>query len=105
MKSSHIKSLLLASALLMPLSGFAAESDSVKTEIKDSVITTKIKAEYAKDKLVSATHVKVETDNAGVVKLSGTAKTKAEADQAVTLAKNVKGVTSVENNIQIKADE
>ena len=105
MKSNHIKSLLLASALLMPLSGFAADSDSVKTELKDSVITTKIKAGFAKDKLVSATQVKVETDNAGVVKLSGTAKTKAEADQAVTLAKNVKGVTSVENNIQIKADE
>ena len=105
MKSNHIKGLLLISALLMPLGVLAAEGDSVKTEVKDSVITTKIKAEYAKDKLVSATHVKVDTDNAGKVQLSGTAKSKAEADQAVTLAKNVKGVTSVENNIQIKAGD
>jgi hyperosmotically inducible periplasmic protein len=102
--NKYIKSMLLVSALVMPLTGFAADSDSVKTELKDSVITTKIKAEYAKDKTVSATKVEVNTDNAGVVKLSGTAKTQAEADKAVQLAKSVKGVTSVENNIQVQAN-
>jgi hyperosmotically inducible periplasmic protein len=101
MKSNYIKSILLISALVMPLTGFTADGDSVKTEVKDSVITTKIKAEYAKDKQVSATSISVDTDNAGVVKLSGTAKSKAEAEKAVKLAKNVKGVTSVEDNIQI----
>jgi osmotically-inducible protein OsmY len=105
MKRNYIKSMLLVSALIMPITGFTADGDSVKTEVKDSVITTKIKAEYAKDKAVSATHVTVDTDNAGVVKLSGTAKTKAEADKAVKLAKAVKGVTSVENNIQVEAGE
>jgi len=102
MKSNYIKGLLLVSALALPLGALAADGDSVKTEVKDSVITTKIKAEYAKDKAVSATHIKVDTDNAGIVKLSGTAKTQAEADKAVTLAKGVKGVTSVENNIEIR---
>jgi hyperosmotically inducible protein len=104
MKSNYIKSMLLVSALMLPLTGFTADGDSVKTEVKDSVITTKIKAEYAKDKAVSATHVSVETDNAGVVKLTGTAKTKAEADKAVKIAKGVKGVTHVENNIEVKAE-
>jgi hyperosmotically inducible periplasmic protein len=110
-KSDYIKSMLLISALAMPLTGFTADADankeikdSPKTEIKDSVITSKVKAEYAKDKLVSAMHVKVNTDNGGVVKLDGTAKNQAEADKAVELAKGVKGVTSVQSNIQVKAE-
>jgi osmotically-inducible protein OsmY len=68
----------------------------------DALITTKIKAEHAKDKDVSATKISVDTTN-GVVTLGGTAKSKAEADKAVTLAKNVKGVTSVKNNIKVEA--
>ena len=42
----------------------------------------------------------VDTDK-GVVKLTGTAKSTAEADKAVTLAKNTKGVTSVVNEIKV----
>ena len=68
----------------------------------DALITTKIKAEHAKDKDVSATKISVDTTN-GVVTLSGTAKSKAEADKAEMLAKNVKGVTSVKNNIKVEA--
>jgi osmotically-inducible protein OsmY len=68
----------------------------------DALITTKIKAEHAKDKDVSATKISVDTTN-GVVTLGGTAKSKAEADKAVMLAKNVKDVKSVKNNIKIEA--
>ena len=68
----------------------------------DGLITTKIKAEYAKDKAVSATNIHVDT-NKGVVTLTGAAKSKAEADKAVTLAKSVKGVTSVKNEIKVEA--
>ena len=101
MQTHPFKSLLLVAMLAMPVAVYAADGDSAKTVVKDSVITTKVKAEFAKDKLVSATHVKVETDHAGVVTLSGTAKSQAEADQAVTLAKGVKGVSSVTNNITV----
>ena len=96
-----IKSLLLASALLMPIASFAADGDSVSTKVSDSVITTKVKAEFAKDKLVSMTALKVETDSNGMVEISGTAKSKAEAEKALNLAKSVKGVTSVKNKIVI----
>lgn len=96
-----IKSLLLVSALLMPMASFAADGDSVSTKLSDSVITTKVKAEYAKDKLVSATAIKVDTDSNGLVELSGTAKSKAEAKKAVEIAKNVKGVTSVKDKIVV----
>ena len=67
------------------------------------MITTKIKAEFAKDKLVSAMKIHVDTDN-GVVTLGGTAKSKAEADQADTLAKNITGVTSVRNDIKVQVN-
>lgn len=93
---------LMIAALAAPTIGYTA--DSFKEAVKDSVITTKIKAQMAKDKQVSALRIKVETDANGMVQLSGNAKSKAEADKAVALAKDVKGVTSVESRIKIKAD-
>jgi hyperosmotically inducible periplasmic protein len=52
---------------------------------------------------VSALHIKVDTENNGVVTLSGKAKSQEEADKAVSIARAVEGVVSVENNIQIAA--
>jgi osmotically-inducible protein OsmY len=98
---TNLKSLLVIGALMMPLSTFAADGDPVSTKVGDAVITTKVKAEFAKDKLVSATAIKVETDSNGLVQLSGNAKTQAEADKAVLIAKNTKGVTSVKNDIVV----
>src|SRR3954465_6079463 len=79
------------------------QAESFKEAVKDSMITAKIKAEMAKDKTVSATTIKVETDANGIVQLSGTAKSKAEADKAAALAKNVKGVSSVDNKIKVES--
>jgi hyperosmotically inducible protein len=87
-------------AALAPVAAHAAESP--REFVKDSVITTKIKAEMAKDKQVSAMHIKVDTDKDGFVQLSGTAKSQAEADKAVSIAQSVKGVVSVKNDIQIQ---
>ena len=98
---TNLKSLLIVGALMMPLSAFAAEGDPVSTKLGDAVITTKVKAEFAKDKSVSATAIKVETDSNGLVQLSGTAKSQAEADKAVMIAKNTKGVTGVKNDIVV----
>ena len=90
---------LVAAALAMPA---LSHAEGFKQAVKDSLITTKIKAEMAKDKTVSAMRIKVETDANGVVQLSGTAKSQAEADKAVTLAKGVKGVTSVDSQIKVQ---
>lgn len=91
--------------LLVPVAGYPADTDSsgssAKTFVKDSVITAKVKAKFAKDKGVSAMHIKVDTDSAGVVQLSGKAKSQAEIDRAVELARSVDGVTSVENRITL----
>ena len=108
MKRKLVTLSLLASALLLPVAGHAAaDSDSdrssPKAYAKDSVITTKIKAQMAKDRNVSALHIKVDTDHKGIVTLSGKAKSQEEADKAVSIARGVEGVVSVENNIQIVA--
>jgi hyperosmotically inducible protein len=100
--------LLLGSFIALgPVAAYSADKDtdrsSPKAFVKDSVITTKIKASMAKDKQVSATHVKVDTDDKGVVHLSGTAKSKAEADRAEQIARNTEGVKSVQNDIQVSA--
>lgn len=88
-------------AFTLPLISQAAEGDTIATELSDSVITAKVKAEFAKDKTVSATDIKVDTDSKGLVQLSGTAKTKLEAEKAVMIAKSTKGVTGVKSDIVV----
>lgn len=108
MKTKFATSLFLIGALFAPVAGFTADTDtghsSAKEFVKDSAITAKVKAALAKDKQVSAMHIKVDTDNAGVVTLSGTAKSRTEADRAVTVAQGIKGVSSVENHITVNPD-
>ena len=95
---------ILATALV-PLVAQAADTKpadkTVSTYVKDSAITTKVKAKLAAEKLSSLAKIKVETDAAGVVSLSGKVKTQEEADRAVSLANSVDGVKSVSSTIQI----
>ena len=108
MKTVLAATCFLVGSLLVPVAGNAADSDkdrsSPKAFVKDSVITTKIKAKLAEEKLASAVHIKVDTDNKGVVQLSGTAKNQAEVDKAGSIARGVEGVVSVVNNIRVAPD-
>jgi hyperosmotically inducible protein len=105
-----IMTAFVISALIAPVTGYAADAASkdkptvtekVKENVSDAVITTRIKSEFAKDKQVSVLNIKVDTDDKGVVTLSGGAKSKAEADKAVRIARDTKGVTAVKNDIVI----
>ena len=95
--------------VLSPIAAFAADADSDRTHpltfVKDSIITTKIKAKLADEKMDSLAHIKVETDSKGAVVLRGKAGTQEEAAKAVSIARLTEGVTSVESNIQIKNDD
>jgi hyperosmotically inducible protein len=94
-------------SVLAPVAAYAADSDkdrSASTIVKESVITTKIKTKLAAEHLGSAKHIKVDTDKNGVVRLSGTANNQAEADKAVTIARNTEGVKSVKSNLKIRKD-
>ncbi len=100
-------SIIVAGMLLLPVSGHAteAEKSSATEYVKDSVITTKVKAELAAEKMSSLVKINVDTDKTGIVTLSGTAASQSAVDKAVAITRGVKGVTSVRNQIKIVADK
>ena len=112
MKRQLTAAFVILGLALAPV-GFAADKaepsktekavDKVKETVGDAAITAKIKAEFAKDKAVSAMSINVDTDAKGMVTLKGTAKSKEEAAKAESIAKGVKGVNSVKNEITIAA--
>ncbi|WP_284336861.1 BON domain-containing protein [Comamonas sp. NoAH] len=79
----------------------ARNQQSVGSYVDDAGITTAVKAKFAEDKTVAATSISVETMK-GVVQLSGFAKSQAEKDRAESIARDVKGVTSVRNSIVVR---
>lgn len=95
--------------LLAPVALHAADADTDRarpmTFVKDSVITTKIKAKLAEEKMSSLAHISVDTDRMGAVVLSGKVRTQDEADKAVSIARGTEGVTSVKSKLQVKKDD
>lgn len=69
--------------------------------IDDTVITTKVKAHILAEKKLKSTEINVETFK-GRVQLSGFVGSTQSAQQAVEVARKVKGVTAVINNLHIK---
>lgn len=70
------------------------QADSAQP-VNDTWITTKVKADLMATSDVPGTEIDVDTTN-GVVKLSGTVDSKAKHDKAITVAKGIKGVKSVD---------
>jgi len=109
MKSQIATSCLIIATLLGPVAAHAEDSDKDRTHpitfVKDSVITAKVKAMLADEKMKSLVHIKVDTDAKGAVVLSGKARTQEDADKAVAIASKVEGVTSVTSHIQVKKDD
>jgi len=107
MKTRFATSLIVLGSIFAPFAAHAADGDRDKLLsrdfVKDSVITTKIKARLAEEKLSSTMRISVDTDNKGVVQMTGTAKTQSEIDRAGVIAKNTEGVTSVENKIRLSS--
>jgi len=67
----------------------------------DAAITGKVKTALIADPDVKALRIDVDTKD-NVVTLNGTADTQANADKAVTIAKGIDGVKSVDNRLTIK---
>jgi len=102
MKKLILIGLVAASAAYVPTALLAAEgSDGDHHYVKNSVITTKVKTKLAAKHMSTLTHVRVDTDENGVVWLSGTAPTKDARDLAGMIAKDTDGVASVNNNIEV----
>lgn len=75
-------------------------TDKVGGTVADATVTASINAELARDPKLSAMKIDVDTTN-GRVLLSGTAPDTASRERATTLAYSVKGVTNVENRLQV----
>lgn len=106
MKIKFATTCFVIGMMLTPVMGYAADSDTDRSGpvafVKDSVITTKIKTKLAaKTHLGSLKDIKVDTDKNGVVWLSGTAHSQTEADKAVSIAQETKGVVTVHNDIKV----
>ena len=70
--------------------------------VDDSTITAKVKSDLAQDSNVSASAVNVQTYK-GVVDLSGFVNKQSEVTEARRVAIQVPGVTSVHDNLIVKA--
>lgn len=109
METRLMTNCLVIGALLAPYAAHAVDSDSDRKHpmifVKDSAITTKIKAKLAAEKMANLAHISVETDRNGVVVLSGTVKSLHEADKAVRIARGTDGVKSVSSKLQIVKGE
>ena len=77
-------------------------STTMGEKIDDAVITTSVNASFAQDTDLSAIKINVDTKD-GIVTLNGPAPTAAAKDKATVLAKQVKGVASVNNQLVIRA--
>ncbi len=69
--------------------------------IDDSVITGKVKAAVFNDPALKSAEINVETFK-GSVQMSGFVESQTDINKAVVLAKNVKGVTNVKNDMVVK---
>ena len=69
--------------------------------IDDSVITTKVKAEILEEPGLKSAEINVETFK-GVVQLSGFVSSQASINRAAEIARSVKGVKSVKNDMRVK---
>ncbi|MFC1896434.1 BON domain-containing protein [Thermodesulfobacteriota bacterium] len=92
--------------LLMLIVTFAAcastrTQESAGEYVDDSVITTKVKSLLAAEDFLKSFQISVETFQ-GTVQLSGFVNSQKAVDKASDIARNVKGVKSVRNDLIVK---
>ena len=108
MKVKLATTCFLLGTVLAPIATLADEGEKDRshplTYVSDSVITTKIKAKLADEKMNSLMNISVDTDAKGAVVLKGKVRSMDEAEKAVSIARNTEGVTSVTSDLRVKKD-
>ncbi len=94
---------LLSFSLIAVTVGCASTrtSESVGEYIDDAALTTKVKASILNEPTLKATEINVETFK-GDVQLSGFVSNQDMINKAVDIARGVKGVKSVKNDMRVK---
>ena len=90
-------------ASLLATAGCATTANGSGTGqyIDDTVITAKVKASLFNEPTLAATEINVETYK-GDVQLSGFVTDPTDAAKAVEIARGVRGVVSVKNDVRVK---
>jgi osmotically-inducible protein OsmY len=78
-----------------------AKHEGTGEYIDDSVITTKVKAAILDEPSLKSAEINVETFK-GRVQLSGFVNSRADINKAVEVARSVKGVVDVKNDMRLK---
>jgi osmotically-inducible protein OsmY len=97
--SKILTTLLLT--LWLSVGAVSRGQETVGAYIDDAAITTSVKARFFEDKNVAGSSISVETLN-GTVMLSGFAKSASERESAESIARAVKGVKAVRNEIAVR---
>jgi len=103
MITRNILAAAMTAALLLTATGCAVTrgQETVGAYVDDTGITTLIKSRFIENKSVDAASISVETLN-GTVMLSGFAKSGNERMTAENIARGVKGVRMVKNEIAVR---
>jgi hyperosmotically inducible periplasmic protein len=106
---TFVTTCVLLGALLGPTAVIAQGADTDRSHpaafVKDSAVTMKIKTKLASEHLASLGRIHVDTDENGIVWLTGSARSQQAIDKAVSIARDTEHVTSVHSDIVIKQDD
>ncbi len=100
-RTNALLAAMTLSALLASGCAVTRGQETMGAYIDDSAITSSIKARFVDNQQVDASSIRVETLK-GTVQLSGFAKNATEKSTAESIARNVKGVKSVSNEIMVR---
>jgi c(7)-type cytochrome triheme protein len=81
-----------------------SKNESAGEYVDDAVITAKIKSAVLEEPSLKSAEINVETSK-GTVQLSGFVRSRADINKAVEVAKGVKGVKSVKNDMILKGTQ
>jgi len=95
------QTVLLISVLAFSACASTPHSESTGEYLDDSMLTTRVKAAVFNDPLLKSSEINVETFK-GRVQLSGFVSSTAEMQRALAVAKDVKGVTTVNSDMKLK---
>ena len=109
MKSELVKVAVAALIVLGPAVALADDQGqdaqdvghSTKVFVRDSLITTKVKARLAAEHVTSLARIHVDTDANGIVYLSGTAQSQEAIDTAIRLARDTEHVRDVRSDVTV----
>jgi osmotically-inducible protein OsmY len=101
--AQRIAQMMIAASVITTLVACAptATREGTGEYIDDTVITAKVKASIFNEPTLKSSEINVETFK-GAVQLSGFVGQAADAQKAAEVARGVKGVTSVKNDVRVK---